>query len=158
MGNLSLKSPPVSHVLPESSFDLPAPAGIPLIGASPADAAAVGRQLGPLESVLDHEPDIVIRFVDRLQTSSRVRVLGLHEAGFTDDAFLILRSKHKSAAKVAVDFTEIGAQTRIVCDRGLRAVPLLIPILNLTLLARGVLPLHASAFVHDGTGVVATGW
>jgi hypothetical protein len=25
-------------------------------------------------------------------------------------------------------------------------------------LAKGVLPLHASAFVHEGTGVVATGW
>ena len=45
-----------------------------------------------------------------------------------------------------------------MCERGVAAVPLLIPILNMTLLARGVLPLHASAFVHEGTGVVATGW
>ena len=158
MGNLSLSSPAVSPGLVEVDFDLHGLAGIRLIGASPADAAAVRRQLGPLEGVLDREPDIVIRFVDRLKTSSRVRFLGLHEAGFTDDAFLILRSKHKSSAKVEFDFTEIGAQTRIVCERGLRAVPLLIPILNLTLLARGVLALHASAFVHEGTGVVATGW
>jgi hypothetical protein len=28
----------------------------------------------------------------------------------------------------------------------------------MTALARGVLPLHASAFVHRGTGVLATGW
>src|SRR6266545_3639725 len=158
MGIVSLGSPAVSPGLEEVDFDIHGLAGIRLIGASPADAAAVRRQLGPLEGVLDLEPDIVIRFVDRLKTSSRVRFLGLHEAGFTDDAFLILRSKHKSAAKVEVDFTEIGAQTRIVCERGLPAVPLLIPILNLTLLARGVLPLHASAFVHEGTGIVATGW
>jgi hypothetical protein len=158
MGILSLRSPAVSPSLDEVDFDIHGLAGIRLIGASPVDAAAVRRQLGPLEGVLDREPDIVIRFVERLKTPSRVRFLGLHDAGFTDDAFLILRSKHKSSAKVEVDFTEIGAQTRIVCERGLRAVPLLIPILNLTLLARGVLPLHASAFVHEGTGVVATGW
>jgi len=158
MGIVSLRSPAVSPGLDEVDFDIHGLAGIRLIGASPVEAAAVRRQLGPLEGVLDLEPDIVIRFVDRLKTSSRVRFLGLHEAGFTDDGFLILRSRHKSSAKVEVDFTEIGAQTRIVCERGLRAVPLLIPILNLTLLARGVLPLHASAFVHEGTGIVATGW
>jgi len=158
MGNLTLRSPAVSPGLGEVDFDVHGLAGIRLIGASPADAASVRRQLGPLEGALHRDPDIVIRFVDRLKTSSCVRFLGLHEAGFTDDAFLILRSKHKSSAKVAVDFTEIGGQTRIVCERGLRAVPLLIPILNLSLLARGVLPLHASAFVHEGTGVVATGW
>jgi len=150
-----LRSPAVSQ---EVDFDVHGLAGIRLIDASPADAAAVRRQLGPLEADLDREPDIVIRFVDRLETSTPVRFLGMQEAGFTDDEFLLLRSKHKSAAKVAVDFAEIGAQTRIACERGLRAVPLLIPILNLTLLARGVLPLHASAFVHEGTGVVATGW
>ena len=158
MGNLSLRSPAVGTGLGEVDFDMHGLAGIRLIGASPVEAAAVRRQLGPLEGALDREPDIVISFVDRLKTTSRVRFLGLHEAGFTDEKFLLLRSKHKSAAKVEFDFTEIGGQTRIVCERGLRAVPLLIPILNLTLLAKGVLPLHASAFVHEGTGVVATGW
>lgn len=53
---------------------------------------------------------------------------------------------------------EIGGRTEIVCQRGLAAVPFLIPILNLAVLAKGVLPLHASAFVYEGTGVVATGW
>jgi hypothetical protein len=150
------RSPTVST--DEVDFDIHGLAGVRLVGASPADAAAVKRQLGPLEGVLDGEPDVVIRFVDRLKTSSHVRFLGLDEAGFTDEAFLILRSKHKSSAKVEVDFSRIGGQIEIVCERGLPAVPLLIPILNLTLLARGVLALHASAFVHEGQGVVATGW
>jgi hypothetical protein len=35
---------------------------------------------------------------------------------------------------------------------------MLVPILNATLLAKGFLPLHASAFVHRGRGVLATGW
>jgi hypothetical protein len=139
-------------------FDLHGLAGIRLVGASPSDAAAVRRQLGPLQGNLAHEPDIVIRFVDRLVASSRLSYLGVDEAGFTDEAFVVLRSKHKAPAKVAIDFTQVGARTEIICERGLPAVPLLIPILNLTVLAKGALPLHASAFVHQGTGVLATGW
>jgi hypothetical protein len=139
-------------------FDLHGLAGVRLLGASPADAAAVGRQLGLAQTSLDREPDVVIRFVERLSLRSPVRQVGLGEAAFTDDAFLVLRSKHKTPVRVEIDFTQIGGAAEIVCESGLPAVPFLVPILNLTVLARGVLPLHASAFVHQGTGVVATGW
>jgi hypothetical protein len=139
-------------------FDLHGLAAIRLVGPAPTDGAAFRRQLGPLQAAVDREPDIVIRFVDRLKRSSRIRYIGLDDAGFTDDAFLVLRSRHKSPARVKIDFSQIGGPTEIVCERGLTAVPYLVPILNLTLLAKGVLPLHASAFVHEGTGVVATGW
>lgn len=139
-------------------FDLHGLAGIRLLDPSPTDVAAVRRQLGLAHVQLEREPDIVIRFVDRLATGSRIRFVGLGEAAFTDDAFLVLRSKHKAPARVEIAFTQIGEAVEIVCERGLPAVPFLIPILNLTVLARGVLPLHASAFVHRGTGVVATGW
>jgi hypothetical protein len=37
-------------------------------------------------------------------------------------------------------------------------VPHLVAIVNLIALARGVLPLHASAFTWNGAGVLATGW
>jgi hypothetical protein len=139
-------------------FDLHGLAGIRLVGASPSDLAAVRRQLGLAQGSLDRDPDVVVRFVDRLATGSRVRLLGLGEAAFTDDAFLVLRSRHKAPARVEIDFTEIGDVVEIVCESGLPAVPFLIPILNLTVLARGALPLHASAFAYGGTGVVATGW
>jgi hypothetical protein len=138
-------------------YDLHGLAGVRLVDATPGDAAAVSRQLGPIRSSLDREPDIVIRFVDRLP-ATRLRYLGVGEAAFTDDAFLVLRSKHKAPAKVSIPFAQIGDRCEIVCERGLPAVPLLVPILNLTVLARGALPLHASAFVYGGTGVVATGW
>ena len=111
-------------------YDLHGLAGIRLLDAAPADAAAVTRQLGPIQAPLTREPDIVIRFVDRLQTSSRVRYLGVDDAGFTDDAFLVLRSKHKAQARVQIPFEQIGGQVQIVCESGLPAVPLLIPILN----------------------------
>jgi len=37
-------------------------------------------------------------------------------------------------------------------------VPHLLAVINLTALAKGVLPLHASAFTYRGLGVLATGW
>jgi hypothetical protein len=151
-------TPTVNTGVGEVDFDLHGLAGVRLVNASRRDVDVVRRQLGPLRATLDQEPDIVIRFVDRLESASPTRYIGLGEAGFTDDAFVVLRSKHKAPARVRVDLGQIGEQIEIVCERGLPAVPLLIPILNLTLLARGILPLHASAFVHEGTGVVVTGW
>ncbi len=139
-------------------YALPGLAGIRLIDATPDDAAVVTRQLGIPPSPAGLEPDISIRFVDSLPLSSPLRLLGAGDAGFTDDAFLVLRGRHKSRARVEVPFARIGRRPEIVCERGLLQVPLLIPILNLTVLGRGALPLHASAFTYRGTGFVATGW
>jgi hypothetical protein len=146
------------HGPQQTDFDLHGLAGIRLVGASPHEIAAVTRQLGPIQKPLTREPDIVVRFVDRLATAGRVRYLGVDEAGFTDDAFLVLRSKHKARATVQIPFEQIGRRCEIVCERGLPAVPLLIPILNLTVLSKGALPLHASAFNYRGIGMLTTGW
>src|SRR5918997_1422679 len=77
-------------------FDLHGLAAVRLIDASPADAAAVERQLGPLRATLDREPDLIIRFVPRLRVTEPIRLLGVGDAGFTDEGFLVLRSRHKS--------------------------------------------------------------
>lgn len=139
-------------------YDLHGLAGVRVLGAQPDDVAAVDRQLGPIRGTLEREPDIVVRFVDRLDLDGPLRLLGVDEAGFTEDAFLILRSRHKARARVLVPLEQVGGRCELVCERGLPAVPLLIAILNLTVLARGALPLHASAFVHGERGVVVTGW
>ncbi len=132
--------------------------GIRLVNPAPSDAAAVRRQIGPLEERLATTPDIVIRFVDTLETPHGVRYLGADDAAFTTDAFLVLRSKGKTPARVQIPFQQIGGPCEIVCETGLAAVPLLIPILNLTMLARGIVPLHASAFTYHGQGILVTGW
>src|SRR5262249_27450521 len=133
-------------------------AGVRLLDATPREAAAVARQLGPLQAPLAREPDLVLRFVERIPLAGGLRLLGLDEAGFTEDAFLILRGQHKSRARVCVPFERTGSTCEIRGERGLAAVPLLVPILNLTVLGKGALPLHASAFRYRGTGVLATGW
>jgi hypothetical protein len=138
-------------------FDLHGLVGIRLENPTESDIQVVKKQLGSLQvESLDREPDITIRF-ERHLLLRELKYLGRDEAGFTDDGFYILKSK-KSAAKARIPFESIGSQCEIVCESGLRAVPLLIAILNLTLLNKGCIPLHAAAFVYNDTGVLVTGW
>jgi hypothetical protein len=147
------------HAPATVDYDLHGLAGIRLLDGAPGDIAAVDRQLGPIRGELRRDPDLVVRFVDRLDLKGPVTLLGLDDAGFTEDAFLVLRSKHKAKARVKLPLDRIGTPgAEITCERGLPAVPLLIACLNLTVLGRGALPLHASAFLHRGRGVVVTGW
>jgi hypothetical protein len=154
---LPILSGPVSG-RPLVDFDLHGLVGIRLAGATKHDAAAVARQLGPIECQLEREPDIVVRFVDRLDGRGQLRYLGVDKAAFNDDDFLVLRAKHKARTRVRIPFEDAGGPCEIVCERGLPAVPLLIPIVNLTALAKGALPLHAAAFTFRGIGVITTGW
>jgi hypothetical protein len=140
-------------------FDLGGAVGLRLLGAGPREVAAVTRQLGPIRRPLQREPDVVVRFVERLALNGPLRFIGLRDAAFTDGEFLLLRGKHESRLRMQLPFEQVGsARCEILCERGLAAVPMLVPVLNATLLARGHLPLHAAAFVHRGRGVVATGW
>ncbi|MGH7449788.1 MAG: hypothetical protein ACRENG_00430 [bacterium] len=137
-------------------YDIHGLVGIRLVDPSTSDAAAVAKQLGPLQCPLEREPDIIVRFVKQLPTPALCHV-ALGNNGFTEDGFFILRSK-KKAAKVKIAFDQIGKRCEIVCETGLAAVPLLMALLNLTALKKGYVALHASAFVHNGTGVLVTGW
>jgi hypothetical protein len=142
-----------------TEYDVHGLVGVRLVDATPRDERAVDRQLGPVKAPLDREPDIVVRFVDRVEVQGDVRLLGAAEAGFSDDAFLVLRSRHKARARVRIDLERVGSPgCEIVCDHGIPAVPLLVATINLTALGKGALPLHASAFTYNDTGVVVTGW
>ena len=140
-----------------AEFDLHGLAGVRIVGGGPADVRAIERQLGPLPRSLDREPDITIRFVDRVADPTRLRYLGAREAGWTDEGFYVLKSRKRSVV-VRIPMDRIGGQSEIICERGLPAVPFLIAILNLTVLANGALPLHAAAFELDGVGTLVTGW
>jgi hypothetical protein len=143
---------------PALDYDLHGLAGIRLLDAAPADVTAVTRQLGCIQRPLTRGPDLIIRFVDRLRISSRVRFLGDEQVGFTDDAFLLLSRNKDRGALAQFALGQAGNRCEIVCVTGLPAVPLLLPILNLAVLGNGGLPVHASAFSYEGTGVLAAGW
>jgi hypothetical protein len=138
-------------------FDLHGLAGLRLINAVPAEIAAVTKQLGLAAGILGPKPDITIRFSERPLALSPLGYLGSADAAFTNDGFFLANGK-KGRLFTRIPFETIGKQCEIVCERGVPAVPLLVPILNLALLAKGVLPLHASAFIYRGAGIVVTGW
>ncbi|NJD30026.1 MAG: hypothetical protein FIA92_17240 [Chloroflexi bacterium] len=138
-------------------FDLRGQVGVRLLDAEAGDRLAGARQLGPLERRLERDPDVTIRFVDRVD-HGRLTYVAWPDAAFDERRFYLLTGKGRLEAKSIVPFESLGVGCEIVCERGLAAVPLLLPIVGLTALAKGVLPLHASAFVHDGRGVLVTGW
>ncbi|HEX6885084.1 MAG TPA: hypothetical protein VF530_17050 [Planctomycetota bacterium] len=138
-------------------FDVGGVLGVRLLDAGPREAAAVARQLGPLERPLAREPDITVRFVEHLATPE-LCFIGLADAGFSGESFLLLRGRAKALQRTEIPFEQLGERLEIRCERSAAGVPLLIPLLNATLLARGFLPLHAAAFQHGETGVVVTGW
>ena len=139
-------------------YDLHGFVGIRLLDAGPAEERVVTRQLGPIRAPLARDPDLTIRFVDRLELAGPLRLIGADDAAWCDQGFVVLRGKQKSRARVLLPLERAGERCEIVAERGLAAVPHLVAIVNLTALAHGVLPLHASAFSWNGTGVLATGW
>ena len=139
-------------------YDLHGLIGIRLLNASPHDAAVVARQLGPIEARLARDPDIVVRFVHRLPVSSSLCYLGLPDAGFNEDVFLMVRGEQGRHTRLQMPFELVGDRCEITCESGVSGIPLLIPIVNLAMLAKGILPLHASAFRYNGAGVLVTGW
>jgi hypothetical protein len=139
-----------------TEFDIHGVLGIRLVDPTSADVAAVKKQLGPLQKPLLREPDVTLRFAQHLPVP-RLQHLGLRQIGFTEDAFIVF-DEGANGAMAKIPFDLAGGAFEIVCERGLGSVPLLMPILSLTALAKGFVAVHASAFVHHGTGILMAGW
>ncbi len=139
-------------------FDLHGFVGVRLHEPTPGDVATITRQIGPLQSPLHREPDITVRFVDRILDDRPLTYCGWLDAGFSDDAFYLLRGREGVAARVHLPLEDVGGRCDIVCERRAGFVPHLLAIINFAALSNGVLPLHASAFTYHGIGVLATGW
>ena len=137
-------------------FDLHGLVGIRLLDPSPADVAAVTKQLGVVRTPLLREPDITLRFVERLLTPP-LRHLGFRKLGFTDNALFVFEDA-ANGGKVRIPFAQLGRRCEIVCESGLQTVPLLKPIVALTAQTKGFASVHASAFVHNGVGAIMAGW
>lgn len=138
-------------------LDLHGVVRVRLLDAKAGDLATVTRQLGPLRAPVADEPDITVRFVDVVD-SGRLTYVEVGRTGFDAEGFFALQARHCVAARTRLPLDAVGRGPIIVCERAVTAVPHLLAIVNLTALAKGVLPLHASAFVVDGRGVLVTGW
>lgn len=145
-------------------FDLHGVVRVRLPDPRPADVQVVRRQLGPIDAGPQADPqtepdDVTVRFVDRLEPDGPLTYVGYPEAGSDRDSFYLLRGRHGAVARTRIPFQDVGVRRcDIVAERGVGAVPHLLAVVNHVALAKDVLPLHASAFVLDGTGVLATGW
>jgi hypothetical protein len=139
-------------------FDLHGFVGIRLLEPTARDIAVLTRQLGPSSAPLQGEPDITVRFVDRIPDERPLTYVGWPETGFTDSSCYLLRGREGVAARTLFPFADVGGRCEIVCERAAEFVPHLLAVVNFTALAKGLLPLHASAFSYRGLGVLAAGW
>jgi hypothetical protein len=139
-------------------FLLPEIARLRLIDATPGDVAAVQRQLGLARVPSEGEADLAVRFVNTFPHHAAMRILGNWEAGYSDDAFWILRGTHGFPIAVQIPMERVGTPCELQCRHSIPALPLLGTLVNLLALAKGFLPLHASAFEFEGEPVLVTGW
>jgi len=131
--------------------------GVRLVAPSPANVTAVSAQIGPPSSRVLRRPDIVVRYVDRL-SAGPLRYVDLGKTASSNAGFIVF-SEGDGKGKVSIPFEQIGSDCEILCERRVGWIPLLIPIINLTALKKHrCVPIHASAFIHEGTGVLVTGW
>ena len=137
-------------------FDIHGVVCVRLIDPSPSDLAAACKLLGSPSKPLLTSPDITVRFVDNLP-AREIKFLGTRQHAFTDDGFFLLQEGTRRV-QARIPFEGIGGPCEIVCKRGLGSVPILIPIVSLTAVKRGRIPLHASAVVHHGLGILMAGW
>ncbi len=147
-------SPAPGHV----DFDLHGIVGIRVLDPRDGDTRMITRQIGPLVSPLSREPDITVRFVDELPETGPMTYAGWLDCAATEQDFYLLRGRDGAMARTLIPMADVGGRCQIVCERRAGRVPHLLAIINMTALAKGMLPLHASAFIHEGAGVLATGW
>lgn len=135
-----------------------------LIGVDGRDAGAVERQLGlpsqpAFEAQAAEEAQLTVRYVERLAArDGRLLWVGPPDLCWTEAGAAVIRGRGRARRWALIPFERIGGPLEIECERGIGRVPLLVSLLNLSLLARGIVPLHASAFILNGVGSVAAGW
>jgi len=123
---------------------------------TPEAVQAVKKQVGVQPSVLNVDPDLTVQYVDRFEDSMSHLVRG--KAGFMKDDFYVMAGNGRKDHRVQFPFETLGNPCKVICETGTTEIPLLNLIINLRMLAKGLVPIHASAFVFNGLGVVVNGW
>jgi len=137
-------------------FDIHGVVRIRLIDPSLDDIEATSNLFGcPSKRPLG-DPDITVRFVENLPVRG-IRFLGSEQHGFTDEGFFLLQGGTRQVT-ARIPFDQIGGPCEIVCKSHHGSLPLLLPIVSLTALKRECVPVHASAVVYNGVGILMAGW
>lgn len=131
---------------------------IRLINPTEYDISRIRNKLGLEPEPFDptEQADITIEYHDRITTGD-LTLLGQDSSGYDEKHFYILNVRNK-ATKVLIPFDQVGSRLHIQAEKGVRHVPLLNHIVNFRLIAKGYIPVHASAFVYNGHGILVPGW
>ena len=128
-----------------------------LVDPSPRTIAAFSRRWGPaIEESPDLEPDIVIRSEPNLGPGT-LDYIGLNFAGTSGSDFYVL-DRVSGKPVVRIPFEDVGDRCELIAGRDWSSLPLLTDIINYRFLAKGFIPLHASAVSYRGVGVLGMGW
>lgn len=135
-------------------YDIQGALAVRLVGPSRNDVREAEKVLGRPTALLDREPEVVIRYGE---DHSEVRPSGFGRPATDDpDRFLPIQELG-SVARTRVRMKDGGRTCEVLAQKNRGAVPLLQELLDVTALANGWAPLHASAWVHRGRGVLAVG-
>jgi hypothetical protein len=127
-------------------------ARVRLVDPAPVDVAAVEWRLGGVQVPATGDPDLLIELVD--PSSQPARLIGTDGAGYTPSAYVAKGAR--AGPRSTIDFD--ASPLRVTSTRGAGSVPYLAALLNLAVIGRDILPLHAATFELDGIGIVACGW
>jgi hypothetical protein len=122
----------------------------------PRDVAAFRERFGAPLKFTDRAPDICFRFVERLSLPPEVCFVG-DDVAFTPEQFFLRRPRSGDRALACLPMDRLGLGGEVILESGTEP-PLLEEILNLCVLQRGGIALHASAFEFEGQGGVVGGW
>lgn len=137
-------------------FDLHGIVGIRFINPSEKDIEEFKNQFCITETPLDRDPDIIIEYVDYIN-STDMKLLSINYAGYNKDNFFIY-SKSGNSAKAIFPFEQIGSSFKIECENGFGTIPHLIEIFNLTFIKKRYIPIHGTGIQYNDRGLVACGW
>ncbi len=136
-------------------FDIHGIVGLRLIDCPAATLTAAARRFGRLQRRLSRNPDIVVKFVPRMDEPG-MQYMGLNQYGFTERDFFLIDKK--TCARAKIPFEQVGGRCEILVEHGMPLLPFLVHLVNLTALKKEYVAVHASAFLYRNTAIVVSGW
>jgi hypothetical protein len=141
--------------LVDRDIDIASLLRIRVVNAPEPIAARIARQFGVQPALATPAAaDLTVRFVDRRGDRS-VHLIGLRDAAWDSSGYYVLDGNGRRAR---IPFDALGPGCAVLVEHGFAGVPLLVPLVNVLMLARGILPLHASSVVVGAAGIAAAGW
>lgn len=135
-------------------FDIHGIVGIRLVNPQKSDIKFLSEKLGKFNKPLNREPDIIFNFTKKIDIPS-FTYLGL-TAIFTEDSFFAVSRKENLLMKIP--FETFGEKSEYLIESGCYDIPWLFDIINFTFLKKNYIPIHATAFKVNDTGIMIIGW